>query len=287
VAEEEGFAAAARRFNMSPPAVTRAVAALEQRLGVKLLTRTTRHVRTTEAGHHYLQDARRILVDVDAADESAAGIHSAPRGQLAVTAPAMFGRLFITPVIVKYLQQFPDTDVSAVFLDRVVNLVEEGLDVGIRIGELPDSSLRAVRVGSIRHVVCASPEYIKQHGLPQHPDELANHLIIASSAGNQSPVWGFKHTGHTHPVKLKPRLTTTTNDAAIVAAEQGFGLTRVLSYQIASQLAVGALKIVLADFETPAKPVHIVHQQGRNVPAKVRAFIDLAATLLRVEKALN
>jgi DNA-binding transcriptional LysR family regulator len=159
VAQEQGFAAAARRLNLSAPAVTRAVASLEESLGVKLLNRTTRIVRATEAGLRYLDDAQRIIAQVQAADAAAAGINSAPKGHLAVTAPVMFGRLFVIPGIVDYLQRYPDTQVDALFLDRVVNLLEEGLDVGIRIGELADSSMRALRVGQVRHIVCASPGY--------------------------------------------------------------------------------------------------------------------------------
>ena len=172
VAEESGFAAGARRLRMSPPAVTRAVAALEQRLKVKLLNRTTRYVRTTEVGQRYLDDARRILAEADEADEAAAGVNAAPRGHLAVTAPVLFGRMFVMPLIVEYLNRYPDTAVSAVLLDRVVNLLEEGLDVGIRIGELPDSNLQATVVGSVRLVVCASKEYLRRHGVPRRPEEV-------------------------------------------------------------------------------------------------------------------
>jgi len=164
VAEEQSFAGGARRLNMSPPAVTRAIVALEDRLGTKLLTRTTRYVRVTDAGQRYLEDARRIISEVDEADEAAAGINAEPRGQLAVTAPVLFGKLFVIPGIVDYLQRYPDMEVSAVFLDRIVNLLEEGFDVGIRIGELPDSSMKAIRVGSIRRVVCASPAVIHREG---------------------------------------------------------------------------------------------------------------------------
>jgi DNA-binding transcriptional LysR family regulator len=164
VAEEESFAAAGRRLRMSPPAVTRAVADLEERLGVRLLTRTTRLVRTTDAGARYLEDARRILLEVDEADEAAAGINATPRGHLAVTAPMLFGKLYVMPVITAYQRAFKETTVSALFVDRVVNLLDEGLDVGLRIGSLPDSSLRAIRVGQVRRVICASPGYLKKHG---------------------------------------------------------------------------------------------------------------------------
>lgn len=287
VAEEQGFAAAARRLQMSAPSVTRAVAALEDRLGVKLLNRTTRYVRATEAGLRYLEDVRRILAEVEAADEAAAGVNAEPRGQLAVTAPVLFGRLFVMPGIVAFLQRYPAMEVNALFLDRVVNLVEEGLDVGIRIGELPDSSMRALRVGAVRWVLVASPAYLRQYGMPQSPDELHEHTIIASSAGNFPIDWRFHHPDGEHPVRLKPRLTVTTNDAAIEAATHGFGITRVLSYQVASQLANGSLKTLMADLEPPPLPIHIVHREGRQAAAKTRAFIDLLAERLRSDKALN
>ena len=241
VAEEEGFAAGARRLRMSPPAVTRAVAALEERLGVKLLNRTTRYVRATEAGQRYLEDARRILAQADAADEAAAGINADPRGHIAVTAPVLFGRMFVMPGIVEYLQRFPGTDVSAVFLDRIVNLLEEGLDVGVRIGELPDSSMRALKVGSVRLVVCASREYLQRHGLPRTPQDLLQHSIIASRAGGNAFDWRFETPAGVPNLRMQPRLSVTTNDAAIEAALKGFGITRLLHYQVAPQLAAGEL----------------------------------------------
>ncbi|SIS42094.1 LysR family transcriptional regulator [Neptunomonas antarctica] len=286
VADEEGFAAAARRLRMSPPAVTRAISALEEHLGVKLLNRTTRYVRTSDAGQRYLEDARRILAEVDSADEAAAGINAEPHGHLAVTAPALFGRKFITPGIVDYLQRYPNTEVSAVFLDRVVNLLEEGLDVGIRIGELPDSSMRALRVGSVRRVICASPEYLQQHGQPQTPDDLLQHTIIASSAISGSLDWRL-NTAEGKPIRIKPRLTVNTNDAALEAALEGFGVTRLLSYQVNQQLASGALVRILETYEPAAWPVHIIHREGRYASAKIRTFVDLMAERLRADSSLN
>ena len=297
VAEEQGFAAAARRLNMSPPAVTRAVASLEDQLGVKLLNRTTRYVRATEIGLRYLEDAKRILAELDTADETAAGINAEPQGHLVVTAPVLFGRLFVTAGIVDYLNHYPKMQVDAIFLDRVVNLLEEGIDVGVRIGDLPDSSMRAKRVGSVRQILCASPEYLAKTGLPQHPEDLQQHTIIASKAGSGSIDWRFPLTEESSKnrtkeskqkaLNLKPRLTVTTNDAAIQAALQGFGITRVLSYQVAEELASGHLKIVLENYETDAKPVHIVHREGRNAAVKVRAFVDVLAANLMQHKALN
>lgn len=287
VAEEQGFAAAARRLGMSPPAVTRAIATLEESLGVKLLNRTTRYVRTTEAGARYLDDARRILADVDAADEAAAGINAEPRGHLAITAPVLFGQKYVMPGIVDYLQRYPNTEVDAVFLDRVVNLVEEGLDVGVRIGPLPDSSMRALRVGSVRIMVCASPAYIKRSGMLLQPEDISAHTVVASSAGSLSRDWRFESAGTTRTVRIRPRLTVTTNDAAIKAAVEGFGITRLLSYQVAEYLASGELMVVLEKFEPPALPVHIVHREGRLASTKVRAFIDLMVERLRNDSALN
>ncbi|MGH8607804.1 MAG: LysR family transcriptional regulator, partial [Gammaproteobacteria bacterium] len=184
VAEEESFAGGARRLGMSPPAVTRAIAALENRLGVKLFKRTTRFVRTTDAGRRYLDDARRIIGEIDEADEAAAGINAEPRGHLAITAPVLFGKLFVLPVIVEFLKRYPAVQVSALFLDRVVNLLEEGLDVGVRIGDLPDSSMNAICVGCVRRVMCASPNYLEKHGVPQNPAELSGHNIVAASGAS-------------------------------------------------------------------------------------------------------
>ncbi|MCZ7562747.1 MAG: LysR family transcriptional regulator [Burkholderiales bacterium] len=287
VAEEEGFAAGARRLRMSPPAVTRAVATLEARLGVKLLDRTTRYVRATDAGLRYLEEARRILAEVEAAEESVAGGNAEPRGQLTVTAPVLFGRMFVMPGIVDYLERYPRTEVSAVLLDRSVNLLEEGIDVGVRIGELADSSMRALRVGSVRVVLCASPAYLGRRGTPRSPQDLPQHATIASVAGSGAIHWRFATAEGMRPVRVRPRLTVTTNDAAIEAALRGFGITRLLSYQVAPLLAARRLKRLLQAFEPPPWPVHLVHREGRYASAKVRAFVDLMAARLRADSALG
>jgi DNA-binding transcriptional LysR family regulator len=287
VAEEQGFAAAARRLRMSPPAVTRAITALEQRLGVKLLHRTTRTVRTTEAGQRYLEDSRRVLSDMDIADEAAAGVNVAPRGHLGITAPALFGRLFVLPCIVEYLEQYPDVSVEAVFLDRVVNMMDEGLDVGIRIGELADSSMRALKVGSIRLVTVAAPDYLARAGIPLAPDDLKQHATIASLAGNNAMGWRYRMPDGEHSLRLQPRLTCNTNDAVIEAASAGLGVTRVLSYQVANHLRDGSLQTVLEQFEPPPRPIHIVHREDRFSSSKVRVLIDLMAERLRAHPALN
>ncbi|MBP6723695.1 MAG: LysR family transcriptional regulator [Halioglobus sp.] len=287
VAEEEGFAAAARRLRMSPPAVTRAIALLEERLGVRLLTRTTRLVRTTDAGARYLEDARRILVDADEADEAAAGINATPRGNLAVTAPVLFGKIYVMPLITAYQTTYRETTVSALFIDRVVNLMEEGLDVGIRIGPLPDSSLRAIRVGQVRRVVCAAPAYLEQHGSPRTPAELAQHPIIAATSLSAGSEWVFAGGKEQIRVRLSPRILVNTNDGALEAARSGFGLTRLISYQVANELAAGTLTTVLTEFEEAALPVHVIHREGRLGSAKVRSFVDLAVERLRADTALR
>ncbi|CAG7856843.1 hypothetical protein MCAMS1_01486 [biofilm metagenome] len=284
VAEEESFASGARRLGMSPPAVTRAISALEDRLGVKLLNRTTRYVRVTDAGSRYLDDCRRIIQETDEADEAAAGINAEPRGHLAVTAPVMFGRLFVIPGIVEYLKRYPAMEVSAAFLDRVVNLLEEGFDAGIRIGELPDSTLRAIRVGHVRRVLCASPNYLSEHGLPLNPAELVNHQIVAASG--VTPVMDWKFIPDIS-VRVKPLLTVTSNDAAIEAVLAGAGITRLLSYQIEPHLVSGRLQTLLTEYEPPPLPIHVIHREGRYASAKVRTFVDLMVAKLRSHQALN
>jgi DNA-binding transcriptional LysR family regulator len=287
VAEEESFAAGARRLGMSPPAVTRAVAALEESLGVKLLNRTTRFVRPTDAGQRYLDDARQILGKLQEADEAAAGINADPRGHLTMTAPVLFGKIFVMPHLVEFLQRYPAVDVSALFLDRVVNMMEEGVDVGVRIGALPDSSMRALRVGQVRRVLCASPDYLAEHGIPQKPDDLARHHIVAASGVTPSIEWKFGESERAIAVRIKPRLTVTSNDGAIVAVHNGAGITRLLSYQVARELEQGSLKTVLSDYESAALPIHIVHREGRDGSAKVRSFVDFMAQALRSHSALQ
>jgi DNA-binding transcriptional LysR family regulator len=287
VAEEQSFAGGARRLVMSPPAVTRAIAALEDRLGVKLLNRTTRHVRVTEAGQRYLDDARRIIAEVDEADEAAAGTNAEPRGHLAVTAPVMFGRVYVMPGIVEYMQRYPGMEVTATFVDRIANLLEEGLDVGIRIGELPDSSMQGIGVGHVRRVLCAAPSYLARHGTPQEPADLARHTILSASGVSTSAEWKFMHRGQSVAVRIRPRLVVNTNDGAIEAARAGLGIVRLMSYQVAPLLEAGELVKVLPDFEPASLPVSVVHREGRRGSARLRTFIDLMVERLRADRALN
>ncbi|HAC35437.1 MAG TPA: LysR family transcriptional regulator [Gammaproteobacteria bacterium] len=283
VAEELGFAAAARRLQISPAAVTRLVAGLEQRLGVTLLVRTTRHVRTTEAGDQYLEDARRILAQLEAADAAVAGSVATPQGHLTVTAPLLFGRHYVLPVVTDYLNCYSETTVSTLFLDRNVNLVEEGVDVAVRLGALADSSMRARRVGQVSMVVCAAPAYLRDHQPVKAPADLADHTLIHTTAGNNAVAWRFPELRQ----RLKPRLTVTSNDTAIDAARSGFGLARVLSYQVAPFLERGELELVLTSFQPEPWPIHVVHREGPGGAARTRTFIDMLATELKANAALQ
>lgn len=286
VAEEESFAAAARRLNMSPPAVTRTIATLEKHLGITLLTRTTRYVRTTDAGQRYLESARRILAEADEADEAAAGLHAAPRGQVAVTAPVLFGSMHVMPGIVEFLTRYPEVSVNAIFLDRVVNLLEEGIDVGVRIGELPDSTMRAIPVGSVRRIICASPDYLARHPGLDEPRELVGQTIISASPVSPGIEWRLGGGKQQLSIKVQPRLTVSNNAAAIEAALMGFGITRLMSYQAAAHLATGRLVRLFPDYEPPALPIHIIHREGRQASAKVRALVDVLVEQLRNNAAL-
>lgn len=286
VAEQEGFSGAARYLNISPPAVTRAIATLEEHLGVKLFNRTTRFVRLTEAGQRYFEDAQRVIAAADEADEAAIGINSEPKGHLVVTAPVLFGRLYVMPSISDYMQRYKDTEITVLFLDRIVNLLEEGVDVGIRIGDLPDSSYKALRVGQVRRVLCASPAYLAEHGIPNSPDELVKHQLIAAGMIAPNIDWRFGKDSSLTTIRIKPRLRVTSNDSAIEAAISGLGITQLLSYQIAPQVASGELKIILSEFETKPIPIHVIHREGRYASAKVRSFVDLIATNLRANSSL-
>ncbi|VVP15100.1 LysR family transcriptional regulator [Pseudomonas silesiensis] len=287
VAQDQGFSVAARRLGMSAASVTRAVAALEKRIGTLLLTRTTRSVHLSEAGQRYLEDCRRILAEVQEAEDSAAGSHTQPRGQLTITAPVLFGDLFVTPLMVDYLTRFPEVSINGVLVDRVVSMVEEGIDVAVRIGELPDSNQHAIRVGEVRRVICGSPAFLMAQGRPRHPQDLAQAPVIATSAIGQLRNWPFLDAGEPLSVRPEPRLVVTANQAAITAACLGLGFTRVLSYQVASKVAAGELDIVLADFELPPLPIHVVYQGGRNAPARIRSFVDFAVSALREHPALQ
>ena len=279
VADLRGFAPAARKLGVSPSGVTRLVAALEDHLGARLLQRTTRSVTLTDVGARYLVRARRILADVEEAEGSTQDERTRPNGRLAVSAPVGFGRLHVSPVMSEYLTRFPEVFGELRLSDRTVNLVEEGVDLAVRIGHLPDSSLVARHVGEMRRIVVASNNYLKQRGEPTTPEAIASHETIQFGAISASPEWRFVRDDREVRVACTPRFSTNSADAAIQYAEQDGGLTRVLAYQAADALKAGRLRIVLAKFEQPPLPIHIVYPTSRLLSSKVRTFIDLVTDI--------
>jgi DNA-binding transcriptional LysR family regulator len=275
VADLRGFAPAARKLGLSPSGVTRLVAALEDRLGARLLQRTTRSVTLTDVGARYLERVRRVLADVEEADGSVQAERMRPSGRLVVAAPVGFGRLHVSPVMSAYLARYPEVSGELRLADRLINLVEDGVDLAVRIGHLPDSSLVARHLGEMRRIVVASSAYLKKRGEPRTPEAIASHDTIQFGATAVAPDWRFVEGGREIRVSCTPRLSTNSSDAAIGYAEQGGGLTRVLAYQAAESIKAGRLKIVLTKFEQPALPIHIVYPTSRLLSAKVRAFIDL------------
>lgn len=277
------FADAARVLDLSPAAVTRAINHLEHKHGTKLLERSTRLVRLTDAGQAYLAQAKTIIALLQEADATAQGMNIAPRGHLKVTAPVLFGKLFVVPGIADYLQRFPDMEVSALFADRTVNLIDEGFDVAIRIGPLPDSGMKALRLGQVRRVVCASPAYLAKKGVPGHPGDLQRHCIIGTEVPAQQVNWRFGTSAAPMTVKLKPRLNVINNDAAIEAARIGFGIAQLPFYQIATLIGAGELKLILEDYCGDHLPIHLLHRESKFAAAKVRSFIDLLGERLRAD----
>lgn len=286
VAENSGFAEAARRLGRTPAAMTRAVASLEDQLKTRLLNRTTRSVSLTDDGARYLEVCRRILDAYEELQGLEIGSEAPPHGTLHVTAPTVFGRLHVLPAIASCLERYPLLDVRAVLLDRVVSLVDEGLDVGVRLGALPDSSLIAVNVGQAHMSVYASPDYLARHGTPKTPSDLGTHRLISCSAIVAAPgYWQFDGAGDVESVAVKPRLVVNTPDAAADIAAAGLGLAFLVSYQVEAHVKAGRLCEVLSDYRTPPFPIHIVHPAGRFVPTKVRSFVDHVAAELRAKFA--
>jgi DNA-binding transcriptional LysR family regulator len=275
VADLEGFAPAARKLKLSPSAVTRLIAALEERLGARLLQRTTRSVTLTDTGRHYLERARRILADVEEAERAAEGERTRPSGRLVVSAPLGFGRLHVSPVMSAYLKRYPEVSAELRLEDRMINLVEDGIDLAVRIGHLADSSLVARHVGEMRRIVVASPAYLKARGEPKTPEAIASHDTIQFGATVSVADWRFLEAGKEVRISYEPRFSSNSSDAAIQYAAEGGGLTRVMAYQAAEALKAGKLKIVLQKFELPAVPINIVYPTSRLLSAKVRSFIDL------------
>jgi DNA-binding transcriptional LysR family regulator len=281
VAEAQGFSAASRRLGMPLATVSRKVSELEDQLRVKLFNRSTRKVTLTESGQQFFAACRRILDDLGEAERAASGEYSAPRGELVLTAPIVFGRLHLVPIVVEFLKAYPEVDVQMLLVDRVVDLIDEHIDLALRIGALPESSMIAVRVGSIGWVVCASPDYLAAHGVPAHPSELAAHEAIMFAGLSSTREWPFRIGTTVEMFPVRSRLNVTTAEAAIDAAIARAGITRVLSYQAAAAVLDGRLELVLRDYEVDANPVSLVYPSGRLVPLKLRAFLDFAAPRLK------
>jgi len=280
VAEANGLARAGARLRISPPAVTRAVASLEKRLGARLFNRTTRSLSLTEAGARFLASTRRLLAELADAERDALGESAEPAGQLTVTASVSFGRMTLAPIVRSFLRQQPRVTASLLLLDRVVNLVEEGVDVALRIAQLPDSSLVARRVGEVRRVLVASPRYLAKQGRPVAPAELERHQLIAFTGLMPTREWRFGTGRSAVHVTVAPRLEINDASAAIAAAEAGEGISIALSYMVARAVASGRLVTLLDGFMPVAVPVQLVYPHARLVAPKLRAFLDFAAPRL-------
>ncbi len=281
--DEGSLAGAGRRLGRSPAAVTRAIAFLENYVGTPLLHRTTRTIKLSEAGERYAAACRRVLTDLEEADMLAAGESAAPRGLLSVSGPIVSGARILRPILDAYLDAHPAVKARLLLLDRKLNLVEEGIDVALRIGHLPDSSLIAIRVGEVRQVICAAPSYLAARPPIRAPEDLAAHQIIAMTVFGQDS-WNFAPTENDPDIRrigIAPRLIVNTVEAAVGSAIEGYGLTRAFSYQVAEEVRAGKLSIVLPEAESPALPVHVVTPEGRLSVPKVRAFVDFAVPRLK------
>ena len=280
---EGSLAGAGRKLGKSPAAVSRAIAFLEENVGAALLHRTTRSIKLSEAGERYAMACRRILVDLEEADMAAAGERSAPRGTLTVTAPVAAGEDLLRPLLEAFMDQHPEVSVRLHLLDRPANLIDEGIDVALRLAHLADSSLVALRVGEVRRVVAAAPQYLARHPKIVAPADLSQHRIIAMTHFGLDS-WTFPPAeGSSVPraIALTPRLVVNSIRAAVASAVEGRGVTRMFSYHVAREVAAGQLEILLAGDEYPALPVHLVSPHGRLSVPKVRAFVDFAVPRLR------
>ncbi len=275
------LSAASRKLGMPLATVSRKVSELEAHLRTRLVNRTTRRFTLTDAGRAYIAACKRILEDIDEAERAASGEYTAPTGDLMITAPIVFGRLHVLPVAIEFLKSYPDIDIRIALSDRVVNLQEDDVDLAVRIGELPDSSLVAIRIGSIRRVVCASPAYFAQRGTPQTPGELGSHDCIAFDGLTAPDSWKFVVGRSIVSVPIHSRLVVNTAEAAIDAAIASAGVTRVLSYQIASALRASSLALALEEFEPAPWPVSLVYGRQGLLPQKLRVFLDFAAPRLK------
>ena len=284
--ETGSLSAASRRLGIPLATVSRKVSELETHLRTRLLVRTSRRLALTDAGRDYVAACRRILEDIGEAERAASGEYSAPRGALYITAPVVFGRLHVLPIVTAFLAAYPDINIRLMLADRMVNLLKEHADLAVRIGALADSALVATRVGSIRRVACASPAYLAANGIPRHPQDLSAHSCVTFETLMSPTSWSFTVGRDTLLVAVRSRLVVSTAEAAIDAAVAGAGITRVLSYQVADAMQAGKLAVVLADYEPARSPVSLVTNGQGLLPQKLRAFLDFAAPLLRARLEL-
>ena len=275
------LSAASRKLGMPLATVSRKVSELEARLRTRLVNRTSRRLTLTDAGRSYVAACKRILEDIEQAERAAAGEYSAPRGDLTITAPIVFGRLHVLPIAMEFLRAYPDIDIRLVLADRLINLLEDQVDLAVRIGDLPDSSLVAMRIGTIRRVVCGSPDYLARRGTPRSPGDLGTHDCITFEGLASAEAWAFSKGKSQVSVALHSRLLVNTAEAAIDAAVAGIGLTRVLSYQASAAIEAGTLAVVLREFEPAPWPVSLIHAGQPLLPLKLRAFLDFAAPRLK------
>lgn len=281
VVEHGSLSAASRALHSPLPTVSRKIVELEAHLGVRLITRTSRRVLITEAGESYVAAARQILERVEEAERRATGEYAAPKGDLTMTAPIVFGRLHVLPVITDFLKAFPDINIHLTMSDRTISLADEHTDVALRISELSDSNLIAIRLGSIRTTIYANPDYLERHFRPSHPDELKNHDCIAFGGVLSTRFWTFHDGAKNIAVPIRTRLSVNTAEAAVDAAAAGLGITRVMAYQAKSAVDASLLVPLLEDFEQEATPVHLVHLSQGLMPLKLRTFLDFATPRLR------
>jgi len=283
VVDKGSFSAASRDLGVPLATVSRKVNELEGHLGARLLLRTTRKVALTDAGATYVASARRILDEIDETERVAAGEFRVPRGELILTAPVLFGRLHILPVVTEFLAVYPEINVRLLLSDRNLHLIEDHVDMAVRIGPLPDSNMVAMRIGSMRTVVCASPKLLAGRGVPGKPDDLARLPCVNFEFLSPGSTWPFrlKDARGTIEVSIRPRLSASTAEAAVWAASEGVGATRVLHYQCADAVRDGSLWIILADFEMEHLPVHLLYTGRGALPSKMRVFLDFAASRLR------
>lgn len=281
IADAGSFAKAAKRLNLSPPAVTRMVSDLETRLDTRLIQRTTRSMHLTEAGLRYLGHAKRVVEEVEMTERDLMGTAASPRGHVRVTVPTSLGRMVMPPIVRAFLQTHPDVTASMLLLDRVVNLVEEGIDIALRIGDLPDSSLIARRVGTLRRVLVASPDYLAEHGAPSHPRNLAEHSFVGFSGIMPGRAITFQEDGKPFRMVVSPRIETNDAGLSLELTRQGQGITSAISYMVAECLRDGSLVEVLKPYAQPARPVHLIYPESRLMASAALAFLDTTVPLLK------